>query len=140
MPGRTLSIDYRIASDLRQLNLGNDKEDCYPVEIAKLADLVDRIRRMQLQFPTMPVSMTKRDIASAFRRILMRPDLIQISTTDIPGKRIGGTSDVSMGHLAMPFGWVASPAYFKLHTDAITDVHNHCIPPQVRSGRELFTR
>ena len=83
--------------------------------------------------------MTTRDIASAFSRILLRPDLIHIFTTDIEGGRIGRSLDVFMWHLSMPFGWVASPAYFKLHTGAITDVNNYFRPSQAMSGRGLFT-
>ena len=138
MPGRTLSIDYRIVKDLRQINLGSDKEDFYPVEVVRLADLADRILKLQRQFPTTPVLMTRRDIESAFRRILIRPDLIHIFTTDMPGRMLGRSSDVFMGHLAMPFGWIASPAYFKLHTDAITAAHNYFRPSQVLGGRERF--
>ena len=65
---RTLSIDYRIVSDLRQINVGNDKNEFYPAEVAKLTDIADLILKLQRQFRTLPVLMTKRDIANAFRR------------------------------------------------------------------------
>ena len=139
MPDRTLSVDYRIVSDLRQINLGNHKEDFYPVEVIKVSDLVQRIVKLQRQFPTSPALMAKRDIASAFRRILLHPDLIHIFTTDIQGDKLGRKHDLFMGHLAMPFGWVASPAYFKIHTDAITALRNHFRPGQgILSGNEKF--
>ena len=51
----------------------------------------------------MPILMAKRDIASAFRMVLLRPDLINIFTTDIPGEAMGRKFDVFFGHLAMPF-------------------------------------
>lgn len=124
MPGRTLSMGYRLVSDSRQINLGNGKHEFYPVVVAKMTDIAARILKLQKQYPTLPVLMAKRDIANALRRILLRPDLIHIFTTDILGDRLGRRSDLFMGHLAMPFGWVVSPAYFKLHTDAITAVRN----------------
>ena len=139
MPDRTLSVDYRIISDLRQINMGNRKEDFYPVELVKLSDLVSRILKLNRQFPTMPVLMANRDISSAFRGILLRPDLINIFTTDIPGEALGRKFNVFFGHLAMPFGWGASPAYFKLHTDAITAMRNYYRPQQsLLSGMERF--
>ena len=130
MHGRTLSIDYRIVSDLRQINLGNGKNEFYPVEVAKLTDITDRISKLQRQFPTLPALMTKRDIADASRRILLRPDLIRIFAADIPGDSAGGNADLFMGHIAIPFGWVASPSKFKLHTDAIAAVRSYFRPGQ----------
>lgn len=39
----------------------------------------------------------------------------------------------------MPFGWVASPAYFKLHTDALSALRRYYRPPQeLMSGSERF--
>ena len=61
---------------------------------------------------------------------LLRPDFINISTTDIPGGEVGRTSDLFLGHLAIPLGWVAIPAYFKLRTDAITALRYHFRPRQ----------
>ena len=79
-------------------------------------------------------------LEGAFRRILLRPDLIHIVTTDIPGDRLGRTTDIFTGHLAMPFGWVASPAFFEIHTDAITAIHSYVRPRQsLLSGEERFT-
>ena len=139
-PDRTLSVDYRILSDLRQINLGDPREDFYPVEVVRLSEIISRILKLTRQFPTLPVLMTKRDIASASRRILLRPVLVQIFTTDIPGSAFARNSDVFFGHLAMPFGWVASPAYFKLHTDAISAMHHYYRPDRcLLSGGERFS-
>ena len=139
MPGRTLSVDYRIVSDLRQINLCNRKEDLYPSDVVKLSDLVNRILKLQRNLPTFPVKMTKRDIASAFRGILLRPDSIRTCAADIPGEMCGGEADLFMGNLAMPVGWVDSPAYFKIHTDAIKSLRNHFRPGQsLMSGSERF--
>ena len=139
LPDRTLSVDYRIIPDIRQINLGNPREDLYPVEVVRLPEIVSRILKLKRQYPTMSVIMANRDIASAFRRILLRPDLIRIFTTDIPGSELGRKADLFLGHLAMPFGWVASPAYFKLHTEAITALHRHYRPQQsLMSGTECF--
>lgn len=139
MPGRTLSVDYRIVSDLRQINVGNHKADFYPVEVVKLTDLFQRILKLQRHFPTFAALMTKRDIASAFKRILLRPDIIHISTTDILGEKLGLEHDLFMGHLDLPFGWVAIPSYFKIHTDAIAAIHNHFKHGKgAMSGNERF--
>ena len=68
--------------------------------------------------------MAKRDIVNAIKRIASRPDLVYIFTTDITGKASGREVDISFGHLAVPFVWDSSPAYNKLHTDAITAIRN----------------
>ena len=94
MPDRALSVDYRIISDLRQINLGHHKEDFYPVEVVKLADMAKRILKLKRQYPSMLILMTKRDVASAFRRILLHPDLIHIFTTDIPGAALDRKADL----------------------------------------------
>ena len=72
--------------------------------------------------------MAKSDIASAFSRILLRPDSIPIFTTEIPRSELGRTSDLFPGNLAIPFGRVSIPAYVKLHTDAVTALRNYCKP------------
>ena len=137
IPDATLSVDYGIISDLRQINLGHRKEDFYPVDVVWLSDMVSRIPKLSRQFPTMPALMDMRDIASAFRRILLRPDLTRISATDNPGEALGRGGDVFFGHLAMSPGWVASPAYFKLHTGAISEMRHYYRPHQsVMSGME----
>ena len=89
--------------------------------------------KLQRQFPAFPLLMAKRDISIAFRSSMMRPDSILIFITDIAGDISGWTSDWFIGHLAMPFGRVGSPAYFKLHTDAIAATHNHFKP-----GKDLL--
>ena len=139
IPDRTLIVDYRIISDLRHINLGGRKEDCYPVEVVGLSDMASRILKLTRLFPTTHFLMAKRDISSAFRRILLRPDSIHIFTADIPGSASGRTTDVFFGHLPMPFGWVASPAYFKLINDAISALHNYYRPQQsLMSGAGRF--
>ena len=94
IPDRTISADYRTISDLRQIDMGSYKEDCYPLEVVQPIDLAARIVRLARQLPTNPVLMPKRDISSAFRRTLLRPDLVKTSTADIPGEVPDRRSDV----------------------------------------------
>ena len=92
MHGRALCADYRAVSGLRQINLGNDNSDPPPppaVGISRLIDAVGGILRLGRQIPTIPALIDMRDIASAFRRILLRPELIHIFTTDITGPYLG---------------------------------------------------
>ena len=59
---------------------------------------------------------------------ILRPDLIQIFTTDIRGRELGSSAYLFSGRRAIPSGWVSSPSYFKLHTDAIEALNKHFRP------------
>ena len=83
---------------------------------------------LQLERRSPPLWQNERDIDCATGRSSLRPDMISISTTDIAGKSLGMQSGLFFGHLEMPFGRVASPAYFKLHTEAIASLRSHFRP------------
>ena len=46
----------------------------------------------------------------------------------------GWGRDLFTCHLAMPLGWVESPAYFKIHTDALSAMRN-----RVRHGEDIMS-
>ena len=89
LPGRKLSFDYRIVPDLRQAYLVCDKEDLYPVGVINIVGIAERILKLQRGFPTFPLLVATRGIDGAVRRVMVRPDLIKIPTTDIPGDPLG---------------------------------------------------
>ena len=56
--------------------------------------------------------MDKRDIASAFRLLRVRPALSLLMCTELPGCALGRPLDLILFYLAMPFGWNGAPANF----------------------------
>ena len=118
----------------RKLNLGYRKMGRYPADAIKLSDIATRILKLRRQCPDIPILMPNRDIDSAFRVILMRPGLIHILCTDTTGGRVVGRGYPLFGNLAMPSGWVASPAYLKIHTDEGSALRSCFRPPNAQWG------
>ena len=130
MPDRPLSVDFRVISDLRIVNLGFDAAQ----RIAKLKDV-----------PTsLPARVCKRDIGDAFRRVFIRPDLRKLLRRDLDASDVGvSTTEYETVHfpfLALPFGWVGSPIYYALMNESIIAIHADFRPSQpMWSGGELFS-
>ena len=75
LPDRTLSADFRAISDLRRVNLGFDVEQFYPVVTPMVVQIVQRIMKLKMVYPSLPLMICKRDIDSAFHKVFVRPDL-----------------------------------------------------------------
>ena len=110
---RTISVDTRLISDLRAVNLGFQKQDLFPVWVPPIIDIVEEIQRRRRRFPKMTVLMCKRDIEGSSNRIFIRPDLSRLLMAELDGRLV----------LVLAFGWIASPAYFQLFGTSIQAIH-----------------
>ena len=55
----------------------------------------------------------------AFNRIFIHPDLSRLTITELDGRLLGLGENVMVSRLVLPFGRIASPAYFQLFGTAI---------------------
>ena len=123
LPGRTLSTEMRLISDVRLVNNFCDKNDYPACENPTLADLVQRVEMLDRNFPGVPRRVTKRDVSEASKRVSTHPGCVSISCTEFPGKDIGLAHDIVFFWLALPFGWSASPGYFQTCARVIAKLH-----------------
>ena len=94
LPGRTISTEMRLISDVRLVNNFCDKTDYPACENPSLADLAQRVEALDRNFPGVPRKTTKRDVNEPFKRVATRPDCAAIFRTEFPGSEIGVPYDV----------------------------------------------
>ena len=68
MPDRTLSVDYRAVSELRQVNDGNGKSEFYPVKVVNLSDVDGGVLKLERQFLTPPSPSPRIDGEERYRK------------------------------------------------------------------------
>ena len=66
LPGRTMSDDFRIISDLRSPNLFCEKNDYPEVKMADMRLIAEKAVGMKTKWPHLPILRNKRDIDAAF--------------------------------------------------------------------------
>ena len=123
MPDRTLSTDMRLISDVRLVNNFCDKVDYPPCINPSLEDLATRVEYIARCFPGIPRRVTKRDVNDAFKRVATHPECVSILCTEFPGGELGLDFDLIFFWVALPFGWSASPGYFRNCARLITLLH-----------------
>ena len=124
-PDHTVSLDRRIIAEMRRINLGFPESQYYPARVPSLESLARLLVTMTVALPGLTLEMTKRDIASAFRLLRLRPSLLLLMCTELPGMHFGCERDFVFFYLAMPFGWNGEPVNFALFGDAISAIHSH---------------
>ena len=111
LPGRSISNDFRIISDLRYTNLFCAKSDFPEVKITDICLIAERAVSVKRKWPNLSDRCAKRDIDSAPKRIRVHPDMSLILCTEFSGK----FADMEPGetviflYLVIPFGWLDSP-------------------------------
>ena len=88
-PDRTISKDKRMIADLRRINLSFPVEQYYKVTVPTIGEIAYDIIQLQARNPGVPVALTKRDIAAAFRLLRLRPALCLVMVTELPGRLFG---------------------------------------------------
>ena len=143
LPGRTLSGDFRIISDLRLPNLFCDKDDYPPVKMADISQISERAVAMKLKWPHVTIMCNTRDIDAAFKRVKVHPDMSVILGTEFSAQKLGmedGESSVLFLYLTLPFGWRASPSYFSQVGEGVTLAHRAFISSEPkRGGADYFS-
>ena len=138
LPGRTLSTEMRLISDVRLINNFCDKNDYPACENPSLVDLAQRVEALGRNFPGVHRKTTKRDANEAFKRVATHPDCAAILRTEFPGSELGPPYDVIFFWLALPFGWSASPGYFQTCARLITKLHCAYRPLSPSAGNFPF--
>ena len=79
---------------------------------------------LRTRFPEVRTRITKRDVAAAFRLLMLHPSLCLLMATELTRRffNLQG-KDVVMFYLAMPFGRNGSQAHFAVFGDAIAAAH-----------------
>ena len=113
-PGRTASVDARLISVLRAVNLEFRKEDISPIWGPPIVDIAAEIQRRCRRFRKMTVALCKTEIAGAFNRIFAHPDLSRLMMAELDGRMLGLEDNVMVSHLLIPCGWISTPAYCQL--------------------------
>ena len=129
-PDRSWSTELRTISDLRRINNWIDKRDVFPVWVPGIGDVLKRIVELKRRYPSFKVWLAKRDLSNAFKRVLVHPDCGKIFMHQFMGEDFGISLNFSLGFLALPFGFLASPAYFQLVTSTIQSIHQSQSPTQ----------
>ena len=124
LPGRTFSDKCRTISDLWGINLGTNTDDSFPIWLTEIKSTTERIIRMKRQYPGVTIKVCKRDISNAPGRASLHPDYVAIFRPQFVAQSIGLTQDATVGWLASPFGFAASPAICAMCTEATQKVHH----------------
>ena len=120
---RTFSTKSRTISDVRRVISGIDTEDFFSIWSPEIKPITERIIRKKRRNHGIPAKICKRDIINAFKRVPLRPDYIAIFRHQFESQAIGLRHDATIGWLARPFGFAASPAIFEMSTDFIQRAH-----------------
>ena len=139
-PDRSWSSEFRTISDLRRINNSIDKRDVFPAWAPGIGDVLKRVVELKRRYPSFKVWLAKRDLSNAFKRVFAHPDCAKVFAHQFLGEDFGISTNFSIGFLALPFGFLASPAYFSLVTSTIQSAHQSQGPAQAdwNGGRELY--
>ena len=77
-------------------------------------------------YPGVPLKVTERAVASAFRLLRLHPALSLVMVTEFPPTHMQLGRDLVSSYLAIPFGWNGSPARCARFGDAITMARMKC--------------
>ena len=87
----------------------------------------------------MGVRIAKRDISSAFRMVAVHPDCSRIFAHAFLKGDLGSQYDCTVGFRSLPFGFLASPAYFDLVTTTLQLIHQgHSAKEESWCGSEPY--
>ena len=85
LPGRSISNDFRIISDIRYANLFCIKSDLPDVKLTDIGLIAGGEVALKRKWPNSPARCTKRDIDSAFKRTRVHPDMSLILCAEFGG-------------------------------------------------------
>ena len=128
LPNRTIAKDRRAILGCRGINLFTPKTDYFAPATVSIDEVVEECFRVNRAFPTSDVSVTKRDIASAFKLRRIHPDSARLFGTEFHGWGFEIGFDVVAFYLCLPFGWSGSPGEFASIARAIPKWHRSHAP------------
>ena len=135
LPDRSLSKDMRIVHDQRTVNGGTCKELHPPALQPTHRQIVRRVLFAQARFPGLPVLMSKKDVAGAFRLLWIdpadvelfagdlpwRPDLMEVEETNVEDD--AAQRPLTVIFLVSSFGFSGSPGEWSVFGRATEEWH-----------------
>ena len=120
----------RFISDMRRQNVFMPKESVHTVVLPTLKEVARRIVQMVNIFPGVRMLIGKRDVASAFKLINLRPQDCGQFATELPGVHIGAPAEhLHILFLCLTFGASVSPGHYHAYSMGIHQYHNARGPP-----------
>ena len=144
LPDRSISEDKRIVHDQRGVNAGATKFLHPPAVQPAHVQVARRILWHKVRCPKIPVVMSKKDIAGAFRLLWVAPEDVELFGGDmevLKGEEAVGEECCSAGvtviYLVSSFGFSGSPGEWSMFGRVTEEYHRAHRPEQPR--RDLRT-
>ena len=129
-PDRTIITDRRAISDIRRINQGFNPAQYYPARVPKVEALARLLVSTAVSFTGVPIDMAKRDIASDFRLLWLRPSLPLLMCAELPAAHFNVDFDLVLLRMVIPFGRGGAPANVAFFGGANSSIHS-----QIGMGR-----
>ena len=144
LPDRSISKEKRIVHDQRTINKGTSKFWHPPALQPMHVQVARRVMWMKSKFPGVPILMSKKDIAGAFRLIWVAPPDVELFAGDLPWQpeRAFGEEhkdvespvkgDITVIYLVSSFGFSGSPGEWTMWGRATEEYHRGHRPKEPR--------
>ena len=147
-PDRTVSSEQRLVHDQRGINAGTSKYLHPPAVQPSHAQVARRILWHKVRCPNVPILMSKKDIAGAFRLLWVDPSDVELFAGDLPWKAEafddGWRDDpvcrggVTVLYLVSSFGFSGSPGEWTAWGRATEEFHRGFRPYRGAGGTFLW--
>ena len=144
LPDRSISKEKRIVHDQRTINKGTSKFWHPPALQPMHVQVARRVVWMKARFPGVPILMSKKDIAGAFRLIWVAPADVELFAGDLPwqpekafgenqrGAASPARGDITVIYLVSSFGFSGSPGEWTMWGRATEEYHRGHRPTDPR--------
>ena len=148
LPDRTISAEKRVVHDQRTVNAGTSKFWHPPALQPLHAQIARRILWCKVRAPGLPVLMSKKDIAGAFRLLWVAPEDVELFAGDLPwdpkaafGHEPQGEKpvkeDVTVIYLVSSFGFSGSPGEWTMWGRGTEEYHRAYKPANPRRDMSI---
>ena len=148
LPDRTISAEKRVVHDQRTVNAGTSKFWHPPALQPLHSQIARRILWCKVRAPGLPVLMSKKDIAGAFRLLWVTPEDVELFAGDLPwdtvkafgheptiGKPV--KEDITIIYLVSSFGFSGSPGEWTMWGRGTEELHRAYKPAEPRRDMSL---
>ena len=127
-PDRTLSEKGRLIADARLVNQHCAKEDHPPALQPRHSEMARLLVWWQTRWPGIPIYLSKKDVAEAFRWLRVQDDDCRLFACDLPGNVWGLPNPITALYLSLTFGWRGAPGCYMIYAWVIREAHAHHRP------------
>ena len=96
---------------MRRINLHFDSAQYYQIAVPAIQDIARWVMSLRGRYQNLPLQPAKRDIASPFRLLRLRPAMVLLMVTEFPAAHFDLGNDLLRFYLVMPFGRNAPGAF-----------------------------